>query len=149
MLNEELAEFFTTFVSLFNQNKPIGFTEWLRHGAINQHGYASSACVDRVAQSLCKFSSSRDLALEYRPYLQEICRLEEAKQQVHGRKRFLHYLSQTNVGLLRDDYGLLAKSRLVDKPQACDNLSVTLTESNSSSRLAALLVNDQLYDDDC
>lgn len=37
--------------------------------------------------------------------------MEESKQQAFGRKRFLHYLSQT-TSLMRDDFGLLAKSNL-------------------------------------
>lgn len=145
---DQYDELFTTFISLFNQNKPINLPEWQCHGAINRHGYSSSACIDRVAQSLGKFSNDQQLSLDYRPYLQEICRLEESKQQVSGRKRFLHYLSQTNVGLARDDFGLLAKSTLAADVKTLEVAAETCTAAGTDNKDAGVkfFIDSQLYD---
>ena len=117
---------------------------------MNRHNYASSTSIDRLAQSLAKFSSSRELALDYRPYLQCICQLEEAKQQVSARKRFLHYLNQTNIGLLKEDFALLARSSLVEKSppkkEADNKPQLNMNRMDSNERLAALFFDAQLYD---
>lgn len=98
-----------------------------------------------------KFSNDDELALDYRPYLHEICRVEESKQQAFGRKRFLHYLSQT-TSLLRDDFGLLAKSNLAEIKNTSELTKSEgeavngLTETKVSGEKVVTLFDDsQLY----
>lgn len=150
-LKDQLNDLFTTYMTLFNEGGGghIGMSEWLRHGAVNRHMYASSACVDRVAQSIGKFTSSRELSCDYRPYLHAICRQEESRlqqQQASARnKRFLHYLNQIGFEMSRDDCALLAKSNLVANETSTWQLD--RAKSGSSGKLTSLFSNSQLYED--
>jgi hypothetical protein len=112
-VEEHLNELYQTFITLFNENKFIEFDDWFKHGAINKFNYSSNVSINKLAQSLFKFTSNRSMSLEYRPYLHEICRLEDIKQrEMNTRRRYMHYLTHLNVGLVKDDFALLINSNL-------------------------------------
>lgn len=113
-LKEELLDLYTSFVILFNDYKPVEFSDWVKYGRVAKPGFAASSALNRFAQNTFKFTSSPSLYLDYRPFLQEMCSLEESRQLGGGgRRRFLHHLNST--GLSKDDLALLAKSSLVDE----------------------------------
>lgn len=111
-VKQELFDFFKIFNFLLNK-KNINYYEWLNYGQVNEFNYASNVSVNRLAQGLFKFTSNKSLAVDYRPFLHQICKLEQAKQTKHvNRRRFVHYLTYMNIGLVKEDYALLASSAL-------------------------------------
>ena len=114
-VKQDLFEFFKVFNFLLN-GKHIDYYEWLNYGKVNKFNFTSNVSVNRLAQGLFRFTSSKAVALDYRPFLHQICKLEQEKQTRHvNRRRYVHYLSHLNIGLVKEDYGLLATSAL-DEP---------------------------------
>ena len=115
-IREHMFNIYDSFIKLFNDNKMIDFTEWSKHGQTNQFNYPCNVAINRFAQALFKFTSNESISLDYRPYLQQMCHYEKLKQQnFTGRRRYNHYFTYLNIGLIKDDYNLLAKSNLVDE----------------------------------
>jgi hypothetical protein len=145
-LKHELLELYEHVMTLFNENgssnNTIDFADWCKHGRSDRLGYAASSCMSRFAQHTNKFTSNKSLGLEYRPFLHEICRLEELKQQSQAKRRYLHYFGNTSNGLTREDYSLLAKSSL-------DELAQTNSaELATTPALPGMFDNSKLYTDE-
>lgn len=132
---EELNEFYQHFILMFNDKKFIDFSDWSNYGAINEYNFASNVSINRLAQSLFRFTSNSSLCVEYRPFLQQICKIEETKQIVNtGKRRYLHYLTNLNLGLNKEDYSLLARTALFDKNEELEgNADKILVSTISSS----------------
>ncbi len=156
-LKEELLDFFVHFVCLFNESKSVDFWDWLRHGRVNKFSYGSSSCMNKLAQSMFKFTSNESLSLDYRPYLHEICQLEELKQFPNGsasssmsRRRFLHYLmnARASLALSKEDLDLLARSSL-DERKILANLNAKPSNEQltSSTTTNNAFSNSDLYSD--
>ncbi len=142
-LKNELLDFYLHFIVWFNENRFIDFTDWFKHGRVNRYGYASSACMNRFAQFTFKFTSNSALSLEYRPYLHEICRIEELKQQSQNKRRYLHYFGNTSCGLTREDYSILAKSSLDEASTSTGNLNLAVEKTSTK-----MFSDTKLYSDD-
>lgn len=82
------AELYELYITLFNGNKLIQFKDWLKHGAINTFSFPSNAVLNRFAEYNCINTSNSSLVLDYRPFIQQICRLEEIKQAKSTKRRF-------------------------------------------------------------
>ncbi|RNA02469.1 ATPase family AAA domain-containing 5 [Brachionus plicatilis] len=123
-VKQDLFEFFKVFNFLLN-GKNIDFYEWLNYGRVHEFNFSSNVSVNRLAQALSRFTSSKAIALDYRPFLHEICKHEQSKQAKQvNKRRYVHYLSYLNIGLSREDYALLATSALDE------NVLDVKTESN-------------------
>jgi hypothetical protein len=143
-LKQELLDYFSHFIVLFNENRRIDFADWFKHGRVNRNGYASSSCMSRFAQFAFKFTSNSALSLDYRPFLHEMCRIEELKQQSQNKRRYLHYFGNTSNGLTREDYSLLAKSSLDEASSSrSSETSETTTKSTTS-----MFSDTNMYSDD-
>ncbi len=134
LVREHMFNIYDLFIKLFNDNKMIDFTEWSKHGQTNQFNYPSNLAINRFAQALFKFTSNESISLDYRPYLQQMCHYEKLKQQnFTGRRRYNHYFTYLNIGLIKDDYNLLAKSNLIDEnPINNDNNNQNNNDLNKS-----------------
>lgn len=145
LLKYQLSDFYTTFITLFNDHTLIDLNDWLKHGAVNKFNFISCGCINKLAQNMFKFTSNSSLTLDYRPYLQVICGIEELRQQANNRKRYLHYLTHTSIGLNRDDFSLLAKSSLVEK---FNQTSTGIENSQTSTCSANIFLNNDLFFDE-
>ena len=114
-IKDHLYELYETYMTLFNDDAFIEFSDWSKHGAINQFNFSSNVAINKFAQSSFKFTSNNALSLDYRPFLQQICQMEELKAVTSTRRRYLHYLSHLSIGLNKEDYPLLARSNLIDR----------------------------------
>jgi hypothetical protein len=113
---EHLYDLYETHMYLFNDFKPVKFDDWYKHGTINEFNYSSNVSVNRFALNALKLTTSSALSLDYRPYLHQISQIEEFKQVTStSRRRYVNYLSRLNLGLVKEDYSLLAKSNLNEK----------------------------------
>lgn len=83
----ETSELYELYMHGFNSKRLIRFEDWKKHGAINEFSFASNAVVNRFAQYNYKFTSNLSLCLEYRPFLRQICHIEEIKQQETTKRR--------------------------------------------------------------
>ncbi|CAF0835332.1 unnamed protein product [Brachionus calyciflorus] len=108
---KKLIDYFKETISLIH--KDISLNEWLNLGKVNEFDYIGNNSINRLAQGLFKFTSNKSISLDYRPYLYEICKLEEIKQAKGvNKRRYIHHLSYTKLGLLKEDMQLLSKSKL-------------------------------------
>ncbi len=110
---EHLYDLYETHMYLFNDFKSVKFDDWYKHGTINEFNYSSNVSVNRFALNALKLTTNSALSLDYRPYLHQISQIEEFKQVTStSRRRYVNYLSRLNLGLVKEDYSLLAKSNL-------------------------------------
>ena len=77
---DQLNELYDIFINLFNKNKYINFYDWNKFGFVNTFNYTSSPSINKFAQYNYKFTSNSALSLDYRAFLQQICRIEECRQ---------------------------------------------------------------------
>jgi DNA polymerase III delta prime subunit len=120
---ELLHDLYETYMYLFNDSKCVKFQDWYKHGAIHQFSYSSNVSVNRFASNACKLTSNSALSLDYRPYLHQICQIEEFKQATTtSRRRYVNYLSRLSIGLIKEDYTILAKSNLDEQSDQVKSL---------------------------
>ncbi len=81
-----LNEFYDEYMTLFNNNL-IDFKDWSKYGHVDQFNYSSNVSVNKFAFNSFKSTSSRSMSLDYRPFLQIICQLEEIKQTNNNKRR--------------------------------------------------------------
>lgn len=80
-------EIYRLFMGTLNAQRLIRFEDWVKHGAINSFCFASNSVINKFAQFNGKLTSNQALSLDYRPYLLNICRLEEIKQAASTKRR--------------------------------------------------------------
>jgi hypothetical protein len=73
-------------MTLFNNNL-VDFKDWSKYGHVDQFNYSSNVSVNKFAFNSFKSTSSRSMSLDYRPFLQIICQLEEIKQTNNNKRR--------------------------------------------------------------
>jgi hypothetical protein len=77
---ERLHEHYNEYMFLFNKQNLVDLKDWSKHGLVDQFSYSSNMAVNKYAQNSLKPTTSRAVSLEYRPFLQQICQIEEIKQ---------------------------------------------------------------------
>ncbi len=87
--HDEYQEIYRLFMGALNAQRLIRFEDWVKHGAINSFSFASNSVINKFAQFNGKLTSNRALSLDYRPYLLNICRLEEIKHAASTKRRFV------------------------------------------------------------
>lgn len=85
-----LNEFYCEYMALFNNNL-IDFKDWSKYGHVDQFNHSSNVSVNKFAYNSFKSTSSRSMSLDYRPFLQIICQLEEIKQTNNNKRRLDAY----------------------------------------------------------
>lgn len=83
----DCQEIYRLFMGTLNAQRLIRFEDWIKHGAINSFSFASNSVINKFAQFNGKLTSNQALSLDYRPYLLNICRLEEIKQAASTKRR--------------------------------------------------------------
>jgi hypothetical protein len=141
-LRDHLYDFYETFISLLNDKRLIELRDWSKYGNTNKQNFASNNAMNKFAQANNKFTSNRSLYLDYRPALQQICQNEEQKQSQSNRRRFAHYMLQSNVGLTREDYSVLAKSNLRSESKE------ELKNFSRQEKLNDLFCDEAVYDNE-
>ena len=122
-VRDHMYDLYETYMSLFNESKSVSFCDWCKHGAINQFSYSSNVSMNRFASYAFKLTSNSSLALDYRPFLHQICQIEELKQvSSSSRRRYVNYLSRLSIGLIKEDYNILAKSNLNENSEQASSL---------------------------
>ena len=140
---EHLYDLYETHMYLFNDFKCVKFHDWYKHGTINQFSYSSNVSMNRFALNAFKLTSNSSLSLDYRPYLHHICQIEEFKQATTtSRRRYVNYLSRLNIGLIKEDYSLLAKSNLNEE----NNQGNSLVQDEKQT--AENIFDSQIYSND-
>ncbi len=138
--NQNTTEIFTAYTKIFNHIMSV--SDWSKHGTVNSFSFTSNTAINKLAQYANKFTSNQSLFLEYRPFLQLICRAEEFKQKTSTKRRFTHYLTHLNIGIGKEDYSLLAKSSL-----ACDVPEQQVVEKADGRVCKKNYVEDDLFSD--
>ena len=142
LVRDFLYDLYETYMCLFNEFKCVKFQDWYKHGAVNQFNYSSNVSMNRFAAYAFKLTSNSSLTLDYRPFLHQICQIEDLKQaSCTSRRRYINYLSRLNIGLIKEDYSLLAKSNLNENSEQARSL----TETNKISKAD---LDPQIYSND-
>ncbi len=143
---QDTVEIFTTYIQLFNRF--ISINDWRKHGAVNSFSFTSNTAVNKLAQYGNKFTSNRSLFMDYRPFLQLICRSEEIKHRTSTKRRFTHYLTHLNIGIGKEDYSLLAKSSLAVEVSQQEEGNVVIEQLNGRAGKKNY-AEDDLFSDGC
>lgn len=135
-------DLYTEYMRLFNKtNCLMDFNEWSKHGLADHFNYSSNAAVNKFAQATFKSTTSEAVSLEYRPFLQIICQTEEKNQAKNSTKRrYLHYLHYSNMGLAKEDFQILAKSNLT-----CVDSARTTANNDNNETCSNQAKNDDIF----
>lgn len=82
---DRLYEFYEEYMTLLNGNL-IDLKIWSKHGLVDQFNYSANSIVNKFAQNMMKSTSSREVSLDYRPFLQKICQIEEVNKMNSKRR---------------------------------------------------------------